>query len=151
MQKIPDNIDFLQNYAPYLINRVANKWNSEFNKMLKSKKIVNLSQWRVMAVIHARPNLSLTELIGLVIMDQPTVSRIVDSLVELDLVRRTLQADDRRYLSLSLTPKGTEIVNTLWPMAREFYGRATSDLTEAEVDTLIQILRKAADAPSLGY
>lgn len=151
MKKIPDNLDFLDNYAPYLINRVANKWNSEFNRMLKSKKIVNLSQWRIMAVIHARPHLSLTELIGLVIMDQPTVSRIVDSLVELELVKRTVQADDRRYLSLSLTPKGTSIVNSLWPMAREFYGRATSDLTETELETLIRILRKAASGPELRY
>jgi DNA-binding MarR family transcriptional regulator len=135
--------DFVDNFAPYLINQVANQWNYEFSKLLKSQKRINLSQWRVMAVIRARPSMSLTELTKHVTMDQPTVSRIVEKLVERDLVSRELKSDDRRFVSLSLTPGGMEIVERLWPTAMQFYENATSQMTETEVETLVALLRKA--------
>ncbi|CAN5543843.1 hypothetical protein BH09PSE5_BH09PSE5_25880 [soil metagenome] len=144
MKNPPSPIDFLDGYAPYLINQVANEWNYEFKKVLKAQGLINLSQWRVMAVIHARSELSLTDLTRHVTMDQPTVSRIVEKLVEQELVCRIQHPEDRRFLSLTLTQRGVDIVNGFWPLVLQFYEQATSALTEQEVGELVVLLRKAA-------
>lgn len=134
--------DFVDNFAPYLINQVANRWNYDFNKMLKAQRQINLSEWRIMAVVRARPNISISELIKHVTMDQPTVSRIVDRLVERELLVRDLKSDDRRFVELFLTPTGLETVDKIWPIAMQFYQDATSSLTASEVDTLVRLLKK---------
>lgn len=135
-------LDFVDNFVPYLINQVANKWNYDFNKMLKAQKQINLSEWRVIAVVRSKPNLSITELITFVTMDQPTVSRIVERLVEREILVRDLKSEDRRYVELSLTPVGIDIVDKLWPTAMRFYQNATASLSDDEVETLVQLLKK---------
>lgn len=142
MKKLLTPVDFIESYAPYLINQVANEWNYEFKKVFKVQRTINLSQWRVLAVLGAKPDLSLKELGGLVRMDQPTLSRIVERLVEQEFVIKTQAPSDRRYLTLSLSPQGSALVEEFWPHVISVYEHATSGLTPEEVQQLVGLLRK---------
>lgn len=76
----------------------------------------------------------------------PTMSRIVDALESANLIRRTVNPQDRRAVVLEATEKGTAI---LWQGRKrrvKFLAKHLSQLTEAErnkIDDAIKAIQKA--------
>ncbi len=139
---LPDGDYFIRDFIPYLINQVANKFNHGFIKDVKARKTISISQWRVIAVLHARPNSSLNEIVRHLTIDQPTLSRIIDQLVARNLVTRTPRPDDGRFVSISLTPEGLSLFEEMWPLTLKHDRRGTRSLTPAEEKTLASLLQK---------
>lgn len=78
--------------------------------------------------------------------DHTTVSRQVARLEELGLVTRQANARDRRIREAVITPKGKEMTDRI-DVARERLTRQVfADWDEAELDTLVAVLRRYADA-----
>ena len=63
-----------------------------------------------LSVIAFAGPLSLAELAAAEQVTPPTMSRIVDALVELGLVTREVPADDRRSVRIAATAKGIEVM-----------------------------------------
>src|SRR5580700_973806 len=59
---------------------------------------------------------------------QPAMSKIVDHLINLDLIRRDPHPTDRRQIKLSLTPKGTAMMERVRLKAAEKYVGAIKNL-----------------------
>lgn len=74
-----------------------------------------------------------------------TVSRIIDRLARADLVVRERRAKDRRKVCLSLTPGGTERVQTLPVPLQERFVRRLSALPAEERTSLLEALRRIAE------
>ena len=76
----------------------------------------------------------------------PTMSRIVDALASANLIRRTVNPQDRRAVVLEATEKGTAI---LWQGRKrrvKFLAKHLSRLTETErknIDAAIKAIQKA--------
>jgi len=78
--------------------------------------------------------------------DYTTVSRQVAKLESLGLVERREGAADRRVREAVITPKGKAMTN-LVDAARERIGRAIFETWDArDVDELVRLMRKFADA-----
>ena len=140
----PEGDYFISDFIPYLVNRVANKFNQGFIRDVKARKVITISQWRVIAVLQARPNSSLNEIVQHVTIDQPTLSRIIDQLIERGLVTRTPRPDDGRYVSISLTAEGEKLFDDIWPLTAKHTKRGTSNLSAPEQAQLVTLLRKMA-------
>ncbi|QQE74161.1 MarR family transcriptional regulator [Brevibacillus composti] len=69
---------------------------------------ISVVQSHILYELQKRPNISLNELADLLSIDTSTLSRQVHQLVEMELVNRLPDPNDRRYVVLSLTPKGVE-------------------------------------------
>ncbi|OCT15078.1 MarR family transcriptional regulator [Paenibacillus pectinilyticus] len=69
---------------------------------------ISLIQSHILYELGKRPNLSLNDLAQLLVMDTSSLSRQVQQLVELDLVIRLPDMNDRRYVVLSLTSNGEQ-------------------------------------------
>jgi DNA-binding MarR family transcriptional regulator len=69
-------------------------------------------------------------------------SKMVDSMVETELVRRIRTPEDRRILILKLTDKGQEILDQNKKILKENMLEGFGTLTQEEVDRLIEILTK---------
>lgn len=65
-----------------------------------------LEQWRVMRALANAPGLSMGEIAATLEIPQPTLTRVVDSLVDSALLYRTQSAQDRRKLSMHLSTLG---------------------------------------------
>lgn len=137
---------FITDFIPYLLNKVANRFNQGFIRDVKARKVITISQWRVIAVLQARPNSSLNEIVRHVTIDQPTLSRIIDQLIERGLVTRTPRPDDGRYVSISLTADGEKLFEDIWPLTMKHTKRGTRDLSDAEQAQLASLLRRMADS-----
>jgi DNA-binding MarR family transcriptional regulator len=132
---------FVSDFVPYLLNQTANLYNQAFKREVRSHGI-SVTQWRVLAVLHARPDLSLNELAGFTAIDQPTLSRVIDQLVDRTLVTSAPRASDGRFLAISLTAAGRALHEEMWPVAWRHYLRGMSGLSEPERLMLATLLKK---------
>jgi DNA-binding MarR family transcriptional regulator len=69
---------------------------------------VTLAQCHALLEIEVRQSLSLGELAEALGLDKSTLSRTVDGLVNIGLVKRDLHPQDRRSVQLSLTSQGQQ-------------------------------------------
>lgn len=132
-------------FLPYLLNQITNLWNRNLKGALK-RSPVSVKQWRVLSVLCRRPGMSLTELVEKTAIDQPTLSRMVDQLNALGLLKRETAEGDARFLCLSLTPDGEALIEDLWPVAWTQYRAGVGDLTPEEEALLIKLLKRVLDS-----
>lgn len=74
---------------------------------------VTLAQCHVLLEIGNKKELSLVDLSSVLGLDPSTLSRTIDTMVAGELVDRSANPEDRRYVNLSLTGKGQEIYNLI--------------------------------------
>lgn len=72
----------------------------------------------------------------------PDVTRLVDRAVEAGLVERNRPESDRRVVLLTLTPKGTALLNEMQEPLLEAHHTQMKGLNQAELSTLIDLLAR---------
>jgi DNA-binding MarR family transcriptional regulator len=132
---------FVDEFIPYLLNQATNTLNQRFKKALKTHRL-SISQWRVLALLSTGPNLPLMEIAARTAIDQPTLSRIVDQLVEQGLVTRAPRPSDGRFLEISLRPAGEAILERVWPIAQQHTQRALTGFSAEEEGALRNFLKR---------
>jgi len=71
-----------------------------------------------------------------------TMTGLIDTLERDSLVKRAPDEQDRRMMTVSLTPKGTALLNRMLPGHFKRLARLMSCLTETERKTLVRLLGK---------
>jgi DNA-binding MarR family transcriptional regulator len=74
---------------------------------------VTLAQCHTIVEIGRAKSISLIDLSNLLNLDASTTSRTVNNLVNSGYVKRELDPDDRRYVTISLTDTGMNIFNNI--------------------------------------
>jgi DNA-binding MarR family transcriptional regulator len=74
-------------------------------------------------------------------IDQATLSRTVDRMVEAGWVLRLADADDMRVTRLALTPEGHALFERLWPMVDRLNEAAVADLPPGASDLMCAAMR----------
>ena len=74
--------------------------------------------------------------------DKSSITYLINSLVKRDLVERTADKNDRRNKQIFLTPKGKQIVETVYPWALNLYKKAVDGIDEAEVSKALLLVKK---------
>ena len=67
----------------------------------------------------------------------PAISRHVDDLVNMGLVERTRDTEDRRSIILALTEQGQSIWNKMIERNHQLFSEKMSKLSEQEIETII--------------
>jgi DNA-binding MarR family transcriptional regulator len=73
----------------------------------------------------------------------PDITRLLDRLAERNLVDRERPQGDRRTVCIGITPEGMALLNRLAEEVRECHERQVGHLTPEELETLIDLLRRA--------
>ena len=74
-----------------------------------------------------------TELGRLLPIDASRISRLVNVLVEKDLLVRRRRRQDRRIVMLRLSPEGRDLAVTVAKLMDALYARLTEGLTQGEI------------------
>jgi DNA-binding MarR family transcriptional regulator len=130
---------FVEQFVPSLLNQVTNTMNQRFKVALKNFGL-SLSQWRALAALTTGDDLSLTAISELTSINQPTLSRVIDQLVQRGLIAAAPRRSDGRFVAISLTPAGRDVVADVWPIAWQHSEGALADLTVEENDQLRNLL-----------
>ncbi len=84
---------------------------------------------------------SAQELAKKILLTSGTTTYTIDKLVKRGYIIKEENSLDKRFIELSLTDEGNEIMKNLFPEHVKFLGNL-NPLTEDESDTLIELLKK---------
>ena len=103
---------------------------------------VTVDQWVVMHILCKHQQLSQQELGELTFKDAPTITRIIDLLVQKGLVIRSTDEKDRRRFMIKLTIEGIEKYRFIEPIVQEFRAEAYAGISVDELLMLQNTLNK---------
>lgn len=126
----------------WLLGRVTRLWRSAISQAVKPLGMTE-ARWSVLMNLKmvgegASQNRLATEL-GI---EMPSLNRTVNQLVELDLVERKPHPSDGRCQCLWFTDAGQQCMRALTGRVDSIRGELTQDISEAELATLFNILKK---------
>lgn len=131
----------LNQFAPYLMNRIMARWNLNMAEALKAHDLTT-AKMRALTVLSVSSGLTINELSVFAVTEQSTMSRTLDSLEEQGYVRRRQRPDDMRVREVSLTEAGRDAFAAIWPMLYDMFDRLFDDVDEDEFQAFAGTLHK---------
>jgi DNA-binding MarR family transcriptional regulator len=131
----------LEQFAPYLLNRIVARWNSDLAAKLKEHDL-NTIQMRTLAVLSLMSGATVNELSVYTVTEQSTMSRALDGMERDGLIRRQHRAGDMRVREVHVTEAGLEAFRRFWPEMHAAFARMFAGISEAEYETLIRLLTR---------
>lgn len=114
----------------------------EVTKVLKPYGITE-PQYNVLRILFVEDHaLTIQDIQAQMYHQSSNVSRIIDKLVAKDLVTRHVNPDNRRKMSIQLTPKGVQEVGQLDQHVHAFHQELNNKLTDDHLDELKVLLKK---------
>ena len=133
----------LEHFLPYRLSVLSNRISQEIAGLYAERFALNVTEWRLLAVLGRYPDLSATELAERTAMDKVAISRAVASLVAEGRLTRKVDGDDRRRARLRLSAKGYRIYDQVAPLAMQYEQRLLAALSgedRAILDALLSRL-----------
>ncbi|AJA10494.1 hypothetical protein SKP52_18120 [Sphingopyxis fribergensis] len=125
----------------FLLNDTARLFRRSFNARTRDSGITAL-QWRLISYLKRHEGIRQGPLAELIEVEPITLSRMVDRLVEAELVERRADPADRRAWQLYLTPRASEQLNGMRPIADALTAEAVEGLSAAEIDQLTNLVER---------
>ena len=104
----------LENFAPYLMNRVMGRYNAALAEEMAALGLTT-PQMRSLAVLSVIDGILIRELAVYAVVQQSTLSRALEALAQNGLIRRERHEQDNRATRVFLTDEGREAYDRLWP------------------------------------
>ncbi|NHB75616.1 MarR family winged helix-turn-helix transcriptional regulator [Rhodobacter calidifons] len=118
---------------------------AELREYLRVRHGSTLPRFDVMAALYRRRDpVSMSELSRMLLVSNGNVTAVVDRLEADGLVVRRPSESDRRTVHVSLTPEGLAHFETLARDHEAEVARIFAGLSDADVETLTEILKRAA-------
>jgi MarR family transcriptional regulator, transcriptional regulator for hemolysin len=124
----------LNNFAPYLMNRIMARWNTNVAEELKNSDMTT-AQMRALAVLSVSSSV-------FAVTEQSTMSRTLDSLEEQGYIRRQPRSGDMRVRDVSITVKGRSAFEKVWPMLHRMLLQMFDNVAEDEYRNFLGTLQK---------
>jgi DNA-binding MarR family transcriptional regulator len=140
----PRTKDQLQNYIPYLFNRLSNRWNLDQNRDLAVHGVNNVV-FRTLSVLYIYKTLTVNEIAVLAVTEQSTASRMVDSMVSSGLVKREIAEEDQRRRVVALTADGEALLRKIWPIMENNYDRLIEGIDPDDIEICARVLARMVE------
>jgi DNA-binding MarR family transcriptional regulator len=120
--------------------------NREINRQLElrlSKEGVPVEQWRILKVLSDGDGHSMGELAGAVLLNHPTLTKMIDRMVSDTLVYRVQDPNDRRKVLMFISDRGKVLCKKLNSLAvdqEEHILESYGDKSTSELKRLLESL-----------
>jgi DNA-binding MarR family transcriptional regulator len=131
----------LNNFAPYLMNRVISRWNANLADDLKSLDMTT-AKMRALAILAITPSVTINELSVFAVTEQSTMSRTLDSLEDQGFIRRQPRPDDMRIRDVTITEDGRAAFEKIWPTMYDDFLKMFQGIEEEEYKTFVAVLHR---------
>lgn len=138
----PSELRAFSRSLPMALLRCREAVMARFRPMLRQHGLSE-QQWRVLRALSAAGPLRAGDLAQRTLLSSPSVSRLLKSLSERQLIRRAASADDLRAATVSITPKGRRLVARIAPRSEQIYAGIGGAIGPRELDELYALLDDA--------
>lgn len=128
-------------FLPYLFTRITYHLNQELLRDLQ-KHNINISRWRVLAVLSINDGLTISQMANAAMMEQSALSRTIIKMEEEKLIKRTLYEADNRYVLVNLTKAGRALFDALHPVVRRRQELCIKNMSPRDVEQLISLVKR---------
>ncbi len=101
---------------------------------------LSIPQFRTLTFVNRNPETSLSELADHLGLTLPSVSKLVDGLVNQKLITRRESTEDRRRMTLSLTKSGADILRAAGQATQNHLKDVLRELSADELSTILRAL-----------
>jgi MarR family transcriptional regulator, organic hydroperoxide resistance regulator len=103
---------------------------------------VSVPMWRALAALQQKDNQTIGEIAQLAVVDRSSLGRLLEAMAKDGLVEREPLADDRRAVSIRLSPAGRKLFEKARPLALQHYDRLLKGIPGQDLDVLMRVLRR---------
>ncbi|MBP2640521.1 MAG: transcriptional regulator [Firmicutes bacterium] len=123
------------------VHRQANKF---IESELRKNEIGGIapSHGDILFQLYKNESLTMQQLAKLIDRDKSTVTVLVNKLVDLGYISKTLDVHDARVSNLSVTQKGKELRPLFEEISNRLLAKVYSEFTHEEKTILLQLLQK---------
>lgn len=122
----------LEEFLPFRLSVLSNRISSAVAKLYEDRFDLKLPEWRIMAILGRKPNLTASQIVDVSRMDKVAISRAVKRLVEMGRLTATGDPDDARRQRLNLSDEGWKIYEQIVPLALGVEEKLLEDMSEDE-------------------
>ncbi len=102
---------------------------------------ITIEQWSVLYHLWKEDGLSQQQLCDATFRDKPSITRLVDNLERLGLVKRTSSKDDRRINKICLTEKAQQLQEQSMEVANQTLNEALVGVTNGQIEIAKEVLQ----------
>ncbi len=139
----------LETFLPYRLSVLSNTLSQAIAKVYEKRFDLSVTEWRAMAVLGYRSDISAREVAERTAMDKVAVSRAVARMLKKGLIERGTARHDKRQSVLRLSEEGWKIYDQVAPLALEHEQSLLAHLDAEERQWLTRILDRLWKAEQL--
>jgi DNA-binding MarR family transcriptional regulator len=106
---------------------------------------ITVEQWSVLYHLWKSDSMNQQELCNATFRDKPSITRLVDNLEKLKLVKRNASKHDRRMNLIVLTDEGKELEEKCMSVANTTLNEALEGVTNGQVEIAKEVLQMVYD------
>ena len=115
-------------------------------KNLKQANVdITIEQWSVLYHLWKEDGLSQQQLCDATFRDKPSITRLVDNLEKLQLVKRVASKDDRRINMIYLTKEAQDLQEKTMLVANQTLNEALAGVTNGQIEIAKEVLQTVYD------
>ncbi len=103
---------------------------------------ITIEQWSVLYHLWKEDGMSQQQLCDATFRDKPSITRLLDNLERLKLVKRVASKDDRRINMIYLTPEAGELQEKSMELANQTLNEALQGVTNGQVEIAKEVLQR---------
>ncbi len=107
---------------------------------------VSMAQCHALVEIGRAGSVSLAQLADILNLDNSTMSRTVNNLVDKQMAERDLDPNDRRYVSIRLAEEGLRTFHEIEGNMTDYYARIMAEIPPEKRTTVLDSIRILIDA-----
>lgn len=134
----------IQRELGFLVGRLASAMRTGLSRELAPFNVTS-AQWAILEACYQGEADTLTSLSRVVPIDSASISRQVDRLVRVGLVRRRRSTRDRRLVNLILTDAGNRLVPELTERVQANNAKFLAGIAEHEQHAVLRTLQRMLD------
>ncbi|MDJ0927348.1 MAG: MarR family transcriptional regulator [Gammaproteobacteria bacterium] len=135
---------WLDDYPFYYMSHVVAESQRRIQEAIRPLKI-NPSEWRVIFVLHDHGELAISEISEECLIEVSTLSRLLKSLENRELISRMRDDQDQRYTKIKLTKEGHKTYRSIMPVVARQLEFALQDLSDPDRKALLRMLKTMKD------
>lgn len=110
---------------------------------------LNITEFAVLELLYHKGKQPIQIIGKKVLIASSSITYVVDKLEKKELVKRVSCPTDRRVTFVSLTDKGTNVMKSIFPQHAKTIAQIFDVLSEEELETLTQLLKRVGQNASV--